>query len=144
MWILPKWRVKRTRMRSASPRSTARRTIASARYVRDAIGGQWYLEVTANFEARFAAIDDEIRSLLTQSQPSLQPFYGMMQYHLGLDADKPRGGETLPPLPCAVGPEDPRRGAPRGRAGGAAGGLHPLVNRVPARPLGQAARGRGP
>src|SRR2546428_2830222 len=102
MWILPKWRVKRTRMRSASPRSTARRTIASARYVRDAIGGQWYLEVTANFEARFAAIDDEIRSLLTQPEPSLQPFYGMMQYHLGLDADKTKGGKRLRPLLCAL------------------------------------------
>src|SRR5712692_10898505 len=41
-WTLPKWRVNRTRMRSASPRSTVRRTIASARYVRDAIEGEWY------------------------------------------------------------------------------------------------------
>ena len=54
------------------------------------------------FEARFSAIDDEIRSLLTQSEPSLQPFYGMMQYHLGLDADKARGGKRLRPLLCAL------------------------------------------
>jgi geranylgeranyl diphosphate synthase, type I len=49
-------------------------------------------------EARLAAIDEEIRSLLTQSAPALQPFYGMMQYHLGLDAEKPRGGKRLRPL----------------------------------------------
>jgi geranylgeranyl diphosphate synthase, type I len=49
-------------------------------------------------EARLGAIDAEIRSLLTQSAPALQPFYGMMQYHLGLDAEKPRGGKRLRPL----------------------------------------------
>ena len=54
------------------------------------------------FESKFAAIDDEIRSLLTQSEPSLQPFYGMMQYHLGLDADKAKGGKRLRPLLCAM------------------------------------------
>jgi geranylgeranyl diphosphate synthase type I len=54
------------------------------------------------FEARFAAIDDEIRSLLTQSEPSLQPFCGMMLYHLGLDADKTKGGKRLRPLLCAL------------------------------------------
>jgi len=57
---------------------------------------------TGTFEARFAAIDEEIRSLLTQSEPSLQPFYGMMQYHLGLDADKTKGGKRLRPLLCAL------------------------------------------
>src|SRR2546429_513994 len=39
---LPKWRVKRTRMRSASAKSLVLRTIASARYVRDATSRQWY------------------------------------------------------------------------------------------------------
>jgi hypothetical protein len=47
----------------------------------------------ALLEARVASIDEEIRSLLTQPEPALQPFYGMMLYHLGLDAARPRGGK---------------------------------------------------
>ena len=64
-------------------------------------GGNAYHRKTVaatGLEARIAAIDDEIRSLLTQGAPALQPFYGMMQYHLGLDAEKPRGGKRLRPL----------------------------------------------
>ena len=57
---------------------------------------------TGTFDTRIAAIDDEIRSLLTQAEPSLQPFYGMMQYHLGLDAERPRGGKRLRPLLCIL------------------------------------------
>jgi geranylgeranyl diphosphate synthase type I len=57
---------------------------------------------TGTFDTRVAAIDDEIRSLLTQSAPALQPFYGMMQYHLGLDSEKPRGGKRLRPLLCTL------------------------------------------
>jgi geranylgeranyl diphosphate synthase type I len=53
---------------------------------------------TGTFDTRVAAIDDEIRSLLTQAEPALQPFYGMMQYHLGLDAQRSRGGKRLRPL----------------------------------------------
>ncbi|HKW77670.1 MAG TPA: polyprenyl synthetase family protein [Candidatus Limnocylindria bacterium] len=57
---------------------------------------------TARFDTRLAAIDDEIRQLLSQSDPALQPFYGMMQYHLGLDAERPRGGKRLRPLLCML------------------------------------------
>ena len=57
---------------------------------------------TGTFDTRVAAIDDEIRSLLTQAEPALQPFYGMMQYHLGLDAERPRGGKRLRPLLCTL------------------------------------------
>src|SRR5438128_12163609 len=56
----------------------------------------------ASLEARVAAIDEEIRSLLTQPEPALQPFYGMMLYHLGLDAGRPRGGKRLRPLLCLL------------------------------------------
>ena len=53
-------------------------------------------------EARVASIDEEIRSLLTHPEPALQPFYGMMLYHLGLDAGRPRGGKRLRPLLCQL------------------------------------------
>ena len=53
-------------------------------------------------EARVTAVDLEIRSLLTQGEPSLGPFYGMMLYHLGLDAERARAGKRLRPLLCAL------------------------------------------
>ncbi|CAN5235534.1 polyprenyl synthetase family protein [soil metagenome] len=53
------------------------------------------------FDARIAAIDLEIRTVLTQAEPSLEPFYGMMLYHLGLDAERP-GGKRLRPLLCML------------------------------------------
>ncbi len=56
----------------------------------------------ALLEARVASIDEEIRSLLTQPEPALQPFYGMMLYHLGLDAARTRGGKRLRPLLCLL------------------------------------------
>jgi len=56
----------------------------------------------ALLEARVASIDEEIRSLLTQPEPALQPFYGMMLYHLGLDSGRPRGGKRLRPLLCML------------------------------------------
>ncbi|MDO8506233.1 MAG: polyprenyl synthetase family protein [Candidatus Limnocylindria bacterium] len=54
------------------------------------------------FEPRVAAIDEEIRSLLTQGEAGLQPFYGMMLYHLGLDSERSRGGKRLRPLLCSL------------------------------------------
>ncbi len=54
------------------------------------------------FDTRVAAIDEEVRALLSHGEPSLQPFYGMMLYHLGLDAERPRGGKRLRPLLCAL------------------------------------------
>ena len=54
------------------------------------------------FEQRVAAIDDEIRALLKHADPVLQPFYGMMLYHLGLDAESARGGKRLRPLLCVL------------------------------------------
>src|SRR5713226_9349375 len=56
----------------------------------------------ALLEARVASIDEEVRSLLTQPEPALQPFYGMMLYHLGLDSIRPRGGKRLRPLLCTL------------------------------------------
>src|SRR5713226_3666569 len=56
----------------------------------------------ALLEARVASIDEEVRSLLTQPEPALQPFYGMMLYHLGLDSIRPRGGKRLRPLLCML------------------------------------------
>ncbi|MEX2046351.1 MAG: polyprenyl synthetase family protein [Chloroflexota bacterium] len=56
----------------------------------------------ALLEARVASIDEEIRSVLTQPEPALQPFYGMMLYHLGLDAAGSRGGKRLRPLLCLL------------------------------------------
>jgi geranylgeranyl diphosphate synthase, type I len=47
---------------------------------------------------RLSAIDEEIRAVLTQAEPSLQPFYGMMLYHLGLDQDRAATGKRLRPL----------------------------------------------
>ena len=48
--------------------------------------------------SRLTAIDDEIRTVLTQAEPALQPFYGMMRYHLGLDADRPGTGKRIRPV----------------------------------------------
>ncbi|MBI3521968.1 MAG: polyprenyl synthetase family protein [Chloroflexi bacterium] len=54
------------------------------------------------FDTRIAIIEQEIRSLLTQAEPALQPFYGMMLYHLGLDSDRPGSGKRLRPLLCSL------------------------------------------
>jgi geranylgeranyl diphosphate synthase type I len=62
-------------------------------YHRTAVG-------SSGLDTRIAAIDEEIRSLLSQAEPALQPFYGMMLYHLGLDAEHSRGGKRLRPLLC--------------------------------------------
>ncbi|MDE3194506.1 MAG: polyprenyl synthetase family protein [Chloroflexota bacterium] len=51
-----------------------------------------------SFASRLAAIDEEIRAVLTQAEPGLQPFYGMMLYHLGLDTERPGTGKRLRPL----------------------------------------------
>ncbi len=55
-----------------------------------------------SFDARVAAIDEEIRTVLTQAEPALQSFYGMMLYHLGLDSARPDGGKRLRPLLCTL------------------------------------------
>src|SRR5713101_7211350 len=113
---LPKWRVKRTRMRSASAKSFVLRTIASARYVRDATVESMVRNGARNeprdaydrssvgrtLEAHIAAVDEEIRALLTGADPSLQPFYGMMLYHLGLDAERGPSGKRLRPVLCTL------------------------------------------
>jgi len=44
------------------------------------------------------AVDEEIRSLLTQGEAALGPFYGMMLYHLGLDSARGKSGKRLRPL----------------------------------------------
>ncbi len=53
---------------------------------------------TPNITSRLTAIDEEIRAVLTQAEPALQPFYGMMLYHLGLDAERAGSGKRLRPL----------------------------------------------
>src|SRR2546425_1065443 len=113
---LPKGRVKGTRMRSASAKSFVLRTIASARYVRDATRANGRLRgpggrapdsyhrtlVGSRLEAHIAAVDEEIRALLSQVEPALQPFYGMMLYHLGLATERTGGGKRLRPLLCTL------------------------------------------
>src|SRR5439155_1045254 len=46
--------------------------------------------VGRSLEAHIAAVDEEIRALLHTAEAGLQPFYGMMLYHLGLDAERNR------------------------------------------------------
>jgi geranylgeranyl diphosphate synthase, type I len=58
--------------------------------------------ISGGYGARVAAIDEEIRTVLTQVEPALQPFYGMMLYHLGLDAPRPGGGKRMRPLICVL------------------------------------------
>jgi geranylgeranyl diphosphate synthase type I len=58
--------------------------------------------MTGRFGPRIAAIDQEIRDVLAQADPALQPFYGMMLYHLGLDAARPGGGKRMRPLMCVL------------------------------------------
>ena len=53
-------------------------------------------------DARVTAVDDEIRSLLTQGEAALGPFYGMMLYHLGLDTGRAGGGKRMRPLLCVL------------------------------------------
>src|SRR2546423_2071924 len=52
-------------------------------------------------EAHIAAVDEEIRTLLHTGDTSLQPFYGMMLYQLGLDARK-ASGKRLRPVLCTL------------------------------------------
>jgi len=53
----------------------------------------------AELAPRQSAIDEEIRAVLAQAEPVLQPFYGMMLYHLGLDVSEQVGsGKRLRPL----------------------------------------------
>ena len=57
---------------------------------------------TGPFGQRILSIDQEIRDVLAQADTSLQPFYGMMLYHLGLDAQQPGGGKRMRPLMCVL------------------------------------------
>src|SRR5437763_3133249 len=58
--------------------------------------------VGRTLEAHIAAIDEEIRALLVGADPSLQPFYGMMLYHLGLEAERGPSGKRLRPVLCTL------------------------------------------
>lgn len=60
------------------------------------------MTTTGRFGPRIAAIDQEIREVLAQVEPALQPFYGMMLYHLGLDAQRPGSGKRMRPLTCVL------------------------------------------
>lgn len=60
------------------------------------------MTTTGRFGPRITAIDQEIRDVLAQADPALQPFYGMMLYHLGLDAQRPGGGKRMRPLMCVL------------------------------------------
>ncbi|HEV8534193.1 MAG TPA: polyprenyl synthetase family protein [Candidatus Limnocylindria bacterium] len=53
-------------------------------------------------EAHIGAVDEEIRAVLGGAEPALQPFYGMMLYHLGLDADRGGAGKRLRPVLCTL------------------------------------------
>jgi geranylgeranyl diphosphate synthase type I len=58
--------------------------------------------VGRTLEAHIAAVDEEIRSLLSTAEPALQPFYGMMLYHLGLDSGRGASGKRLRPVLCTL------------------------------------------
>jgi geranylgeranyl diphosphate synthase type I len=58
--------------------------------------------VGRTLEAHIAAVDEEIRALLTGADASLQPFYGMMLYHLGLEAERGPSGKRLRPVLCTL------------------------------------------
>ena len=58
-------------------------------------------QVGRSLEAHIAAVDEEIRALLHTADTSLQPFYGMMLYQLGLDARK-ASGKRLRPVLCTL------------------------------------------
>ena len=60
------------------------------------------VSASGRFGTRIAAIDQEIRDVLAQPETALQPFYGMMLYHLGLDVDRPGGGKRMRPLTCVL------------------------------------------
>src|SRR5438128_2861579 len=57
---------------------------------------------SGRYGSRITAIDEEIRDVLAQAEPALQPFYGMMPYHLGLDMERPGGGKRMRPLLCVL------------------------------------------
>src|SRR2546423_3733740 len=63
-------------------------------YHRDLVG--------RTLEAHIAAVDEEIRALLTGADPSLQPFYGMMLSNLGLNAERGQSGKRLRPVLCTL------------------------------------------
>src|SRR5438477_10193025 len=52
--------------------------------------------------AHLPAIDEDIRSLLNAPDPALGPFYGMMLYRLGLDAERRPSGKRLRPVLCTL------------------------------------------
>ena len=58
--------------------------------------------VGPTLEAHIAAVDEEIRATLSAADPALQPFYGMMLYQLGLDAQRGSGGKRLRPVLCSL------------------------------------------
>ena len=60
------------------------------------------MTTSGRYGSRIAAIDEEIRDVLAHAEPALQPFYGMMLYHLGLDVDRAGGGKRLRPLLCVL------------------------------------------
>ena len=60
------------------------------------------MTTSSRYGSRIAAIDEEIRDVLAHAEPALQPFYGMMLYHLGLDVDRAGGGKRLRPLLCVL------------------------------------------
>jgi geranylgeranyl diphosphate synthase type I len=71
-----------------------------------AVNGTGYHRVSVTESGRFGSrvqsIDQEISEVLAQADPALQPFNGMMLYHLGLDTDRPGGGKRMRPLLCVL------------------------------------------
>src|SRR2546428_6089810 len=102
----------RARCHVASMVRNGGRTDSRGAYDRSSVG--------RSLEAHIAAVDEEIRALLTGSDPSLQPFYGMMLYHLGLDAERGPSGKRLRPVLCTLVYEaltgDERRALPAAAA----------------------------
>jgi geranylgeranyl diphosphate synthase, type I len=84
----------RARCHVASMVRNSARNDARDAYDRSSVG--------RTLEAHIAAVDEEIRALLSGSDPSLQPFYGMMLYHLGLEAERGPSGKRLRPVLCTL------------------------------------------
>src|SRR5919204_133159 len=59
-------------------------------------------QVGRSLETHIAAIDEEIRAVLSGAEASLQPFYGMMLYHLGLDSLRGSTGKRIRPVLCTL------------------------------------------
>ena len=136
---LPRWGVRTVRTRSASPRSSPRRTMASVLYRRagsPAAGRVRFGRTSGSSCQMVADVDAEMRSILDEHRGPAQPLYEMLAYHLGLDGSDGSTGKRIRPSSASSssGPWAATTGAPGRRRGGRAGPqLQPRPRRHPGR-----------